>query len=276
MTIILGHTWLVEHNPEIEWSTGKVCMNRCLAACAPNATADDTNRPSVSSADTSADHSAKNSVSPPRTKSCQKVHIEEVSEGRIEPNKTKPPPGFAHPDPDDLDRGDRLFICFIDEHSTEVKATQTISKKFAKPTEGTCSTSFEDMVPKPYQEFKDIFAKESFNELPDHKKWDHAIELIPDAQMFSMKVYPLAPVKQKQLDEFLEENLKSRRICPSKSSMASPIFFIKKKDGSLHLVQDYHKLNALTVKSTYPLPLIPDILNMVSGAKAKHLTKLDV
>src|SRR5882724_11201547 len=43
MTIILGHTWLVEHNPEIDWSTGKVCMNRCSAACAPNATADDTN-----------------------------------------------------------------------------------------------------------------------------------------------------------------------------------------------------------------------------------------
>ena len=58
--------------------------------------------------------------------------------------------------------------------------------------------------------------------------------------------------------------------------MASPVFFIKKKDGSLHLVQDYGKLNTLTMKNTYPLPLIPDILNTVSGAKAKHFTKLDV
>jgi len=49
--------------------------------------------------------------------------------------------------------------------------------------------------------------------------------------------------------------------------MASPIFFIKKKDGSLHLVQDYHKLNALTIKNTYPLPLIPDILNAVAEPK---------
>ena len=57
--------------------------------------------------------------------------------------------------------------------------------------------------------------------------------------------------------------------------MASPIF-IKKKDGSLHLIQDYRKLNALTVKNAYPLPLFPNILNMVSGAKAKHFTKLDV
>src|SRR5882724_9414440 len=58
--------------------------------------------------------------------------------------------------------------------------------------------------------------------------------------------------------------------------MASPIFFIKKKDGSLHLVQDYRKLNVMTVKNAYPLPLIPDILNKVSEAKAWYFTKLDI
>jgi len=66
------------------------------------------------------------------------------------------------------------------------------------------------MVPKPYREFKDVFAKESLDELLDQKKWDHAIEIAPGAQTSSTKVYPLAPVKQMQLDDFLEENLKSR------------------------------------------------------------------
>jgi len=37
------------------------------------------------------------------------------------------------------------------------------------------STHFEDIVSKPYQEFKDIFVKESFDELLDWKKWDHTI-----------------------------------------------------------------------------------------------------
>src|SRR5882724_9369400 len=32
----------------------------------------------------------------------------------------------------------------------------------------------------------------------------------------------------------------------------------------------------MTVKNAYPLPLIPDILNKVSEAKAKYFTKLDV
>ena len=58
--------------------------------------------------------------------------------------------------------------------------------------------------------------------------------------------------------------------------MASPVIFIKKKDGSLHLVQDYLKLNAMMVKNAYPLPLFTDIINMVSKAKAKYFTNLDI
>jgi hypothetical protein len=42
--------------------------------------------------------------------------------------------------------------------------------------------------------------------------------------------------------------------------MASPIFFIKKKDGMLHLVQDYCMLNTMTMKNKYPLPLIPELI----------------
>ena len=53
------------------------------------------------------------------------------------------------------------------------------------------------------------------------------------------KVYPLNLDEQKALDEFLEENLKSGRIRPSNSTMASPFFFVKKKDGALRPVQDY-------------------------------------
>ena len=55
-----------------------------------------------------------------------------------------------------------------------------------------------------------------------------------------------------------------------KSLMASPVLFIKKKDGSLCLVQDSRKLNTMTVKIVYPLPLIMDILNTVSEAKEKY------
>ena len=88
------------------------------------------------------------------------------------------------------------------------------------------------------REFEDVFAKESFNTLPERKPWDHAIELEPGSKPTNCKVYPLSPREQVELNAFLEENLCTRRICPSKSPMASPVFFIK-KDGSLQLVQDY-------------------------------------
>jgi len=110
--------------------------------------------------------------------------------------------------------------------------------------------------------------------LPEHRKWDHAIELTPGAEPKSSKVYPLSPLEQEELDTFLEENLRTGRIQPSKSPIAAPVFFIKKKDGSLQLVQDYRALNAVTVKNRYPLPLISELVSQLH--RAKYFTKLDV
>jgi len=56
--------------------------------------------------------------------------------------------------------------------------------------------------------------------------------------------------------------------------MAAPVFFIKKKDGSLWLVQDYRTLNAVTVKNRYPLPLISELVSQLR--RARYFTKLDV
>ena len=66
-----------------------------------------------------------------------------------------------------------------------------------------------------------MFSKESFDELPKWKQWDHVINLKPESQPFSMKVYPMSLVEQKELDDFLEENLSSSCIRPLKSPMAS-------------------------------------------------------
>jgi len=165
----------------------------------------------------------------PKTYLHQRVHVEDVPEFESTHMEAEPSPGFVRPDPDELDESDQLLIQFIGARSEEIRATQTISQKLAKAAGGTLSTCFEDIVPKLYQEFRDIFAKESFDELPNRKQWDHAIKLVPDTHNFSTKVYPLAPVKQKQLDEFLDENLKSQCIHPSKSPMASHFLHQKER-----------------------------------------------
>ena len=88
------------------------------------------------------------------------------------------------------------------------------------------------------------------------------------------KVYPISLLEQRELDAFIEEGLSTGHIRLSKSPMASPVFFVKKKDGTLQFVQDYQALNAMTVKNRYPLPLINDLINRLKGAW--FFTKLDV
>ena len=57
-----------------------------------------------------------------------------------------------------------------------------------------------------------MFAKKDFNILPEYRKWDHVIELIPGVESKSSKVYPLSLLEQAELDAFLEENLCTGRI----------------------------------------------------------------
>ena len=97
----------------------------------------------------------------------------------------------------------------------------------------------EVAVPKYLQCFMDVFVKESFYALLNEKMWDHAIDLEPGSKPSNCNVYPLSPNEQSELDAFLQEDLKSGCIRPSNSPIPFPILFIKKKDGSLQLVQDY-------------------------------------
>src|SRR5436190_9258159 len=109
-------------------------------------------------------------------------------------------------------------------------------------------------IPEPYQEFHQVFEKESFDELPPHRPWDHTIDLMPDCEGIQGKIYPLSRNECQELDKFLDENLAAGKIHPSKSPYGSPIFFTNKKGGSLRPVEDYRKLNEFTIKNRYPLP----------------------
>ena len=90
-----------------------------------------------------------------------------------------------------------------------------------------------EQIPKEYHEFIRVFDEEEANRFPELQVWDHKIELKEGFQPKSFKTYNLTPEEQKELDAFLEENLYKGYIWPSKSPMATPFFFVKKKDGKL-------------------------------------------
>jgi hypothetical protein len=157
-----------------------------------------------------------------------------------------------------------------------IAAGYTFSQQIAEQENRKKQTkSFEEMVPEAYRSFASVFSEEDSQRLPEHQPWDHAIELRPGApETMRTKIYPMSPNEQEELNGFIEENLKKGYIRPSKSPISSPVFFIKKKDGKLRLVQDYRKLNEWTVKNRYPLPLISDVIGRLRGAR--YFTKFDV
>jgi len=138
--------------------------------------------------------------------------------------------------------GDRLFMMRIlsEPAAEDLRATSMISQKLAEGARRASETQKGLLtLPDCAKGFESVFAKEDFDILPEHRQWDYTIKLIPGSEPKSSKVYPLSLVEQKELDSFLKENLRTGRIRPSKSPMAAPVFFIKKKDSSLWLVQDY-------------------------------------
>ena len=61
---------------------------------------------------------------------------------------------------------------------------------------------------------------------------------------------------------------------PDTINLLNHVLFVKKKDGRLRPVQDYRKLNDMTIRNQYPLPLIQELVNKLKGAK--YFTKLNV
>ena len=114
----------------------------------------------------------------------------------------------------------------------------------------------EEQVPKEFHEYLDVFSEEKAARFPEPRTWDHKNEMKESFVPKSFKTYNLTPQEQIKLDKFLKENSEKGYIRPSQSPMASPFFFVDKKDGKLRPCQDYRYLNEHTVKNAYPLPLI--------------------
>lgn len=131
------------------------------------------------------------------------------------------------------------------------------------------------VVPEEYHDFLDVFSKQDADRLPPHRKYDHKIELMEGREAPSKA--PLYRMSEQELElvkTYLKEHLDKGFIAASTAPFASPILFAKKPDGGLRFCVDYRKLNEITKKNRYPIPLITDLMTRLS--RAKFLTKIDI
>ena len=120
-----------------------------------------------------------------------------------------------------------------------------------------------------------MFSKEASNKLPPYWPYDHKIVL--EGERKDQGYYPLYQMTQEELaavKKYIEEFLKRGFIVLSQALMASPVLFVRKPNGGLRFYVNYRKLNAITKKSRYPLPLIDETLAKL--LKAEVFTKLNV
>src|SRR5216683_182883 len=116
----------------------------------------------------------------------------------------------------------------------------------------------KEIIPQWCHEYLDFFTEKEAIDLPPHRPWDHHVNLTPDAPpSISCCTYPLSRT---------EEELDAGLIRELKSPYATPVFYIKKKNGSFHPIFDYWKINAIMVKDTFPLLCINMI---IEGARNK-------
>ena len=118
-----------------------------------------------------------------------------------------------------------------------------------------------------YVDYAQVFSKEATDYIPSSCPHNHKIDLNDSFMPKIGKIYLLSPDENKATKDIPEDS--SFQLLPS-----IPLLLHQKKDGKMHLCQEYHYLNEHTTYDAYPLPFISNLINKL---KDTHVfTKFDV
>lgn len=124
------------------------------------------------------------------------------------------------------------------------------------------------------QEFSDVFYKELPKAINYRGEIKHVIDVVADSKPTYSRAYRLSIDEREELERQIDELISAGKIYPTTSLYGAPVLFVKKKDGSKRLCCDFKRLNAVTIKSRFPLPLIEDLFDHLYDAK--WFTSLDL
>ena len=207
--LILSYTWLHKHNPDVDWSSGKIMLNKCPQEC----------------------------------QSLLETHFAKL-------------------------------LWKIEIQETWIQAINHFEQKPAASVDESLLEEVQKRVPHEYWKYLNVFSKTKSERMPVRKPWDHGIDLKQDFQPKKGWLIPLSVDQQKEVEVFLDNQLAKEYIRPLISPQTSSVFFVLKKDGKKHMVQDYWYVNEFTVKNNYLLPLISQLVDKLKGCKL--FTKMDL
>ena len=115
-------------------------------------------------------------------------------------------------------------------------------------------------------EYADVFTSDLPTGPPTDKGIEHTIPLLPGSQPCARAPYRLSYAELDELKKQIDELLSKGHIRPSTSEYASPVLFVRKKDGSSRMCVDYRALNKQTKRNRYPLPRIDDLLDRLHAS----------
>lgn len=136
--------------------------------------------------------------------------------------------------------------------------------------------SSDDVLPPSVQSVLDSYPDlfQQLDTVPPSHSCNHAIPLLPGAQPFFLRPYRYPPALKDEIERQVKEMLTQGLIQPSNSLFSSPVLLVKKRDDSYRFCVDFRKLNSITVKSKYLVPVIDQLLDELYGAS--WFTKLDL
>lgn len=95
-----------------------------------------------------------------------------------------------------------------------------------------------------------------------------------DLKPFHFNCRRLSYAEKNALRILLDSLLEQKIIRPSESEYASSIVLIRKRTGDFRLCINFRELNKSLVKDNYPVPIIDDLIDSLSGKK--YFSKLDL
>lgn len=135
----------------------------------------------------------------------------------------------------------------------------------------TCSGAMRDLL----HSYADVFDDITKCPPPRDGMMRHVIPLTPGAKPFFRPMRRYSPMEMQVINEMVTDLLQKGLIEPSSSPWGASVVLALKKDGkSFRCCVDWRKLNDSTIKDRYPLPLIDQLFDALSGAQ--YVSSLDL